>query len=278
MRIALLQVEAEPLDVNANLETLRAGAEAARDAGAELVLTPELFITGYAPVALRDWLPENDVTSIQQRVAQVAASTETGIVTSYPRRQDDGSITISAGFWAADGRQLLSYDKVHLWGEEERTTFAAADAPAQVVDWRGWNVGLQICYDIEFAEPARHLASRGANLVLVPTAIDSTAHYVPDILIPARAAENGVVVAYADHPASARVAAGGDPVSFAGNSLVASWDGSVLGRAGADSQLLIVELPSPDSVPGPESNYLRDRRGELYAAWAESDLPRRTAP
>ncbi|HIY66480.1 MAG TPA: nitrilase, partial [Candidatus Agrococcus pullicola] len=82
MRIALLQVEAEPLDIDANLETLRASAESARRADAELVLTPELFITGYAPAALRDWLPENDVAGIQQRVAQIAAETGIAIVTS----------------------------------------------------------------------------------------------------------------------------------------------------------------------------------------------------
>ncbi|HIY65028.1 MAG TPA: nitrilase, partial [Candidatus Agrococcus pullicola] len=193
-------------------------------------------------------------------------------------RHGDGAITISAGLWAADGRQLLRYDKVHLWGEQERATFSAADDPANIVDWHGWNVGLQICYDIEFAEPTRHLATRGANLVLVPTAIDGTAHYVPEILIPARAAENGVVVAYADYPASTREASGDDPVSYAGNSVVASWDGTVLGRVGVDAQLLIVELPTPESVPGQKSNYLRDRRGELYASWTESDRPRRTAP
>ena len=82
MRIALLQTEAVPRDVEANLATLRARAAEARAAGAELVLTPELFITGYAPNALRDWLGANDVDGIPAQLAQLAAETRIAVAAS----------------------------------------------------------------------------------------------------------------------------------------------------------------------------------------------------
>ena len=277
MRIALLQAEARPLDVAANLDTLRVGAQEARAAGAELIITPELFLTGYVPVALRTWLASNDTSDIPASVAALAQETGIAVVGSYPHQHAGGRSTISAGFWDAGGRQLLRYDKVHLWGDDERGTFAPADAASAIVDWNGWNVGLQICYDIEFPEPIRELVRRGADLVLVPTAIDGEAQYVPDLLVPARAAENGVIVAYADYPASERRDSGPDPVSFAGSSVVANWNGNPLAKADAQPRLLIADLPAPDQVPAGRSVYLRERRPDVYERWAESDRPRRTA-
>lgn len=277
MRIALLQAEARPLDVPANLDTLRVGAEQALAAGAELLISPELFLTGYAPVALRTWLASNDTSDIPGRVAALAEEIGIAVVASYPH-QHGGTSTISAGFWDASGRQLLRYDKVHLWGDDEKGTFASADAASEIVDWNGWNVGLQICYDIEFPEPIRELVRRGADLVLVPTAIGDEAQYVPDLLVPARAAENGVIVAYADYPATEQGGASADPVSFAGNSVVANWNGTPLAKADMGPGLLIAELPDPSQVPAGNSVYLQERRPDVYEQWARSDRPRRTAP
>ena len=49
MRIALLQFEAVPGEIDRNLDVLRRKAVIARSEGASLILTPELFVTGYAP-------------------------------------------------------------------------------------------------------------------------------------------------------------------------------------------------------------------------------------
>ena len=56
MKIALLQADAITADIDANLETIRQGAIKAEADGAALLLTPELFVSGYAPVELRSWL------------------------------------------------------------------------------------------------------------------------------------------------------------------------------------------------------------------------------
>ena len=61
-------------------------------------------------------------------------------------------------------------------------------------------VGALICYDVEFPEPARILASRGADVLLVPTASTGPADILSGVLVPARAYENHVVCAYCNYP------------------------------------------------------------------------------
>lgn len=263
MRIALLQAAAEPLNPAANLAAIRQAAADAREAGAELLLTPELFVTGYVPVELAEWLTVERVAGFPSALAAIAQETGVAVAAGFPLARADGTFAIAAGFWDATGAEVLRYEKVHLWGADERLAFTAAAEPPRVAAWNGRRVAFQICYDIEFPEPARFAAAHGADLLLVPTAIDGDSAYVPELLVRARAAENRVVVAYADH-------AGG---VFAGLSVVAGFEGAVLGAAGADPELLIVEVPDPEASDperpsvGAGAQYLRDHRPELYAGW-----------
>lgn len=266
VRIALLQAEAAPLDPEANLRTLRDAAGTARDAGAALLLTPELFLTSYAPAPLRSWMTPELVDGLPARVATLARECGIAIVTSFPVARVDGSFGIAASLTDASGAELLRYEKVHLWGDDERAAFSASTAPPTVCEWNGRRVALQICYDIEFPEPARLLAERGADLVLVPTAIDGFSAYVPEVLVRARAAENALVVAYADYPRTPDFV-GEARTDFAGLSVVAGREGVVLAQAGADAEILIADVPGPGERSPHAADYLRDRRPDRYADW-----------
>ncbi|GAB2568972.1 nitrilase-related carbon-nitrogen hydrolase [Leucobacter ruminantium] len=264
MRIALLQGEAVPLDLERNLSTIRDAAARAREAGAELLLAPELFISGYAPRELAGWLTAERVAGIPAALARIAKEAGIAVASGFPAARADGSFAIAAGLWDADGVEVLRYEKVHLWGSDEPLAFTASSDRPGVAEWNGRRVGFQICYDIEFPEPIRSLAERGADLVLVPTAIDGVSDYIPEVLVRARAAENSLVVAYADH------AVGGDgnpsPDTFAGLSVVAGRDGAVHAAAGRGSELLLADIP--DVIPVETgADYLRDRRPEVYSGW-----------
>ncbi|MBC9936876.1 MULTISPECIES: nitrilase-related carbon-nitrogen hydrolase [unclassified Leucobacter] len=262
MRIALLQASSSPLDVDTNLGALRAGAAEAVAAGAELILAPELFVTGHVPLLLADWLTQDRVADIPERIALIAAEQGIAVATGFPDLHPEGGFTISAGLWSASGEEVLRYAKVHLWGDEPGAFTASTVAP-RVADWNGRRVAFQICYDIEFPEPARFLAAQGADLLLVPTAIEAGSEYVPMTTVPSRAAENALVVAYADHAFHA-------DLPFAGLSTVAGREGRVLGRAGAGVELLVADIPDPAPVLAGEADYLRDRRPELYREWDSS--------
>ncbi len=264
MRIALLQAEARPLDPEHNLRAIREAAYTALRGGAELLLTPELFVTGYAPRELAGWLSQDRVIGFPAALSVIASETGIAVAASMPTARPDGTFAIAAGLWDASGSEVLRYEKVHLWGEAERLAFAPSRAVPQVAQWNGRRVALQICYDIEFPEPTRLLAERGAELVLVPTAIDEESAYVADVLVRARAAENDLVVAYADH---ARASDAGDRPgdSFAGLSIVAGVGGVVYAQAGSGPELLFADVPV--SEPQPSGDYLRARRPEVYESW-----------
>lgn len=267
MKIALLQAAATPLDPAANLAALREAAATARAAGAELILTPELFLSGYAPRELAEWLTPERVVGIPDATAAIARDAGIAVAASFPLARADGTFAIAAELWDASGASVLRYEKVHLWGELEPLAFTPSTSAPAVAAWNGRSVGFQICYDIEFPEPARALAARGVDLLLVPTAIDGHSAYVPELLIRARAAENALVVAYADHAGQAEPSA--DPAAdFTGLSTVAGREGRVLAVAGRTAELLLAELPDVTPVAAGEANYLRDRRPDVYASWA----------
>ncbi|MBC9945046.1 nitrilase [Leucobacter sp. cx-328] len=266
MRIALMQDEAVPLNIEANLATMRCAAEVASETGAELLLTPELWVSGYAPRALAEWLTVERIATIRPAISAMAKDTGIAIAASFPLAREDGGFSIAAGLWDASGAEVLLYEKVHLWADEEPLAFTPSTAAPAIAEWNGRRVAFQICYDIEFPEPARYLAQQGIDLLLVPTAIDGFSRYVPEVLVRARAAENSMVVAYADH--AARRHQGDDPAAgFTGMSTVAGRDGLLLASAGRETQLLFADLPEVEPVEDIAADYLADVQPQLYATW-----------
>ena len=284
MLLSVLQANAAVLDIQANLRTIDHAARRAAQSGADLLLTPELFPVGYAPLRLRSQLDPADLPAIRERLAGIARRNRIALVYSLPAVAggDSGAVPwsgdgtapadgpgwhISATLVDAQGREILDYAKVHLFGGEERKAFAAAAEPPAVVDFQGIRTSLLVCYDIEFPEAARAAAARGAELLLVPTALSAGFEAVPQVLIRARALESQLNVAYANHCGNE------DAYTFGGGSVVAGPDGVLLAEAGDGPALLFAEVGTAavnaarDEVP-----YLRERRPGLYREW-EARLP-----
>jgi len=274
MLLSVLQANAAVLDVEANLRTLDDAARRAAEAGADLLLTPELFPVGYAPLRLRSELDPASLPAIRARLADIARCNGIALVYSLPSvaGSDTGGSAqgrdwhISASLVDATGTELLTYAKVHLFGGEERKAFVAAAAPPAVVDFKGIRTSLLICYDIEFPEAARAAAARGAELLLVPTALSAGFEAVPQVLIRARALESQLNVAYANHCGIE------EAYTFGGGSVVAGPDGALLAAGGDGPELLFAEVGTEavhearEEVP-----YLRERRPGLYREWEAED-------
>ncbi|MEO5778775.1 nitrilase-related carbon-nitrogen hydrolase [Arthrobacter sp. PAMC25284] len=259
--LALMQAKAAVLDVSANCDAIDDAARRAASAGGQLLLTPELFPVGYAPCRLRTDLDPSTLPAIRQVMVEIARQHRIGLVYSLPAVTADGQWRITATLLDGNGTELLSYAKVHLFGPDERSVFKAADAAPAVVDFHGVRTSLAICYDIEFPETARAAALRGAGLLLVPTALGPGFDAVPQVLIRARALENHMAVAYANH------AGAEDGIEFPGGSVIAAADGSLLAAAGSGAELLFAEV----GVAGPDDadavSYLRDHRPGTYRGW-----------
>ena len=199
MLLALLQENSAVLDVEANCRAVEAAARTAAGRGAAVLVTPELFPVGYAPRRVRSGLDPSLLPAIEKRMADIARRNGIGLVYSLPRVTALGDWQISATLLDASGAGLLSYGKVHLFGDDERAAFSPAREAPAVVDFNGIPTSLVICYDVEFPESVRAAAVAGAELLLVPTALAHGFDDVPQVLLRARALESQLSIAYANH-------------------------------------------------------------------------------
>ena len=120
---------------------------------------------------------------------------------------------------------------------------------------------MLICYDVEFPENSRKLALRGTDLIIAPTANMVPFDVVATTIVPARAYENQVYVAYANYCGDE------NGLEYCGLSCVAAPDGSAAARAGRDEELIVCELDHGLLTASRQTaTYLADRRPQLYAA------------
>jgi predicted amidohydrolase len=261
MRTALLQSSGRPGEVGANLRVLEEAAARAARAGAELITAPEMFLTGYA---IGDDLPrlaEPADGPLAEALAAVAARHGIAIAYGYPERGEGHHVYNSARLISAEGTPLANYRKTHLYGDFERDLFTPGENPVVQARLGSLTVGLLICYDVEFPENTRAHALAGTDLLLVPTALMHPYRFVADSLVPVRAFENQMYVAYVN-----RTGQEGE-FGFVGLSTLAAPDGTVAARAGEDEELLLADvdplLPAASRKANP---YLDDRRPGLYGS------------
>ncbi|MDV8149163.1 nitrilase-related carbon-nitrogen hydrolase [Arthrobacter sp. B10-11] len=263
--LALLQANAAVLDVEANCGTVDDAARTAAAAGARVLLTPELFPVGYAPRRVRAELDPGTLPSIRSTLAGIARRNGIALVYSLPAVRPDGRWQITSTLVDHEGAELLNYAKVHLFGAEERGAFSPAAEPPAVVDFLGIRTSMVICYDVEFPEAVRAAAVRGAELLLVPTALSRGFDSVPQVLLRARALESQLTVAYANHAGEE------DGLEFLGGSVIAGPDGALLAAAGPAPELLFADVSAASARDAREVvPYLRERRPDLYGAWESS--------
>lgn len=256
LRVAVWQCESHPLDVAGNLERLERVCRQAAAQRADVLVTPEMFTTGYdIPPEDTRRLAEPADGPTARAVAAISRSTGIAIAYGYPELGATGEIFNAAQLVDGDSR-LGGHRKLHLFGDLDRNRFTPGEARPRVVHLRGHRVGMLICYDVEFPEAARSLALAGAEVVLAPTANMIEYDVVPQVLVRARAYENGVVLAYANYVGQE----GG--LSYGGLSVIAGPHGDALAEADRKEQLLIAEVG-----PGPAgTSYLADRRADLFGS------------
>lgn len=198
--------------------------------GADLLLLPELFATGYniGDQVLR--CAEYADGPVAKAIRSMAQAHDVAIHYGFP--ETDGEALFNAAqCFGPDGSRLGHHRKLVIPPGFERDHFTPGRECAPFT-YRGVKIATLICYDAEFPETARHVASLGTELLLVPTALGVQWEWVARQMIPTRAYENGIYLAYAN---SAGTEHG---LEYLGQSVIAAPDGRELARAGKEPEII----------------------------------------
>jgi len=243
LRLALAQVNVRVGDLEGNAAKLRGQIERARDAGAELVLFPELAVTGYPPEDLL--LKEHFLRASEEALASVAAEAHGILVlVGAPERADDvyNSLAICAG-----GRVIGRYRKTVLpnYGVFDEERYFQAGEGGAIFELGEVRLGLTICEDLWTpGPPASEEALAGASLLLNASASPYHAGkgVRRELMMVQRARDNLCGLAFCN------LVGGQDELIFDGHSLLLDHNGTVLARAPQFAEALLIGTVDPQAA------------------------------
>jgi NAD+ synthase (glutamine-hydrolysing) len=259
MRIALAQINAVVGDLAGNRALVVENIESARSRGADLVVFPELAVTGYPPEDLL--LRPGFVRAARQSLEQIAAA-GSGIVALVGVPWLDNDLANACAV-CADGRVAGVYRKQFLpnYGVFDEHRYFAEGHELLLLRFGDTLVGPTVCEDIwQPGPPATDLSLAGAHLLVNISASPFHVGKAEDReeMLVTRARDNACYVAFCN------LVGGQDELVFDGHSVVLDDEGEVLARApGFEETLLVVDLDPTEAV----GRRLRDvRRRELARA------------
>jgi predicted amidohydrolase len=259
--------------VEANRRVALDRARAAFAAGADIVVLPELAISGYVVEPDRARSVAERVDGPTVTAMRTEAARGGGIIVYGFCEEADGRLFNTVV--AVDGdRVLLHYRKLHLF-DEEKAAYTPGDLGLPIVETRFGVLGACICYDLRFVEVLRSLSLRGADLVFAPAAwvggfdrsvpVAGATRHVDSVLAQANLDQVAVVavsqVAGASHGGPATL--GGSVACDAYGELLAG----PLSRTRPDSAAVVVDIEAVRAARR-RSETIRpreDRRTDVYA-------------
>ncbi|NKI43954.1 carbon-nitrogen hydrolase family protein [Streptomyces physcomitrii] len=258
LRAALLQSSGRPGFPADNLKLLDEAAARAAAEGAALLAAPELYLTGYAIGEEVARLAEPADGPGARGIAEIAVRHGLAVAYGYPERAGT-RLYNSAQLIGPTGERLANYRKTHLYGEYEQRWFTPGEQLVVQAEFGGLRLGLLVCYDVEFPENVRAHALSGTDLLLVPTALMEPYRFVARSVVPVRAFENQLYLAYVN-----RTGTEGE-FTFTGYSSLSGPSPAASTCAGPGEELLLADVdPALLAASRAANPYLADRRPELY--------------
>ncbi len=178
LKVAAIQMQMSE-DKDVNVAKAEALVRQAADAGAKIILLPELFEGLYFCKDMDkkyfSWAQEREGHPLLEKFSTLAKALGVVILVSYFEKSDTKYFN-SLVVMDSDGKILDNYRKTHIPdgpGYEEKFYFSPGDTGFKVWDTAYAKIGVGICWDQWFPETARSLALMGAELLFYPTAIGS---------------------------------------------------------------------------------------------------------
>ncbi|HHS12737.1 MAG TPA: carbon-nitrogen family hydrolase [bacterium] len=254
MRLALFQMRIMK-DPRINRKRVQRAFSKAKDRGADLLMLPEYWVTGFQPFRLKE---EASLLSggLFHELSEWACEYRLPVIGWGPRKTGQ-NIRNTALFIDEQGVIQGVYDKIHLFPSMGEDRYLEAGKCPTVVDtpWGRW--GLAVCFDLRFPELFRKLTLEGAWLVAVPAFWPQPRLEHWRLLLRARAVENQCYIAGCN-------AASADNVRL-GRSAVIGPMGEVLVEAGATEKLIVADIdPSRVQRAREPVAYLDCRRPDVF--------------
>ncbi|MEX1299138.1 MAG: nitrilase-related carbon-nitrogen hydrolase [Desulfotignum sp.] len=245
-----------------NLRTCVDMIRLAAQTGADMVIFPEMNLTGYVT---------------DQRISSFSRPADSHLIDSFSRLSDELNLAILAGLAEkADGRiygSHLVFTPHTLWGKYRKLHIAPNEqdlfSPGTQIPLfmhAGVRFGIQLCYDAHFPELSTAMALNGADLIVFPhasprgTDTDKFRSWMRHL--PARAFDNGVFVAAVNQAGD-----NGAGLAFPGLSLAIGPDGKLISRSFSDdSHLHFVSLDPEDLA------HVRSHRMRYFLPYRRKDL------
>ncbi|MEW6070337.1 MAG: carbon-nitrogen hydrolase family protein, partial [Candidatus Thermoplasmatota archaeon] len=167
---------------------------------ADLIIFPELFLTGYECGNKFSKLAEPLNGESVNRVAELAKAKNCYVVFGMPEVDRIRKSVYNSCILVAPNGKVKSYRKIHLphfWRFREKAYFKEGGKPL-IVNTKFGKVGMLICYDLFFPELAKFYAVKGANIIICVSAAPVQSQKYFEILTQARALENTVFLVYAN--------------------------------------------------------------------------------
>jgi len=265
--VALAQFSPKQCDKDHNIKTMREWGERAKDREADLVIFPELSLTGYVCRDLFYNLAEPIDGPSVKAIEKVARDNNIHVIFGMPEQaRTEGVIYNSCALVGPNGL-LGHYRKMYLPTAtvfEEKRYFRPGYEPAVVSTPLG-RIGLTICYDLFFPEIVRILVVEGAQLVVCISVSPGIRRDYFETFTKARAMENSVFLAYVNRVGIE------DGLQFWGGSHLLTPNGEVLAKAKYDLEDLVVAQVDYDDLRRVRTFLptLRDLRPDLLERLSE---------
>lgn len=248
LNLTLLQHPLEWMDGEANLHYFGSLLQNIRQR--DLIILPEMFTTGFAMEAAKSTLPQQQVIEwLHHYASRCNAMIGGSVAVSEPKGAVNRFLLV-----APDG-EVHHYDKRHLFRMAGEDQHYVAGKQRQVVEWRGWRILPQICYDLRFPVFSRNQNDYDLALYIANWPATRSQHW--KALLMARAIENQVFVAGCN-----RVGSDANDCHYSGDSQIITPQGEII------AQTATCQIAQLDAVISLEQ--LHEYR-QQFPAWRDAD-------
>ncbi|VEF49782.1 carbon-nitrogen hydrolase [Bacillus freudenreichii] len=260
IKVSVAQLSPKLGDKQQNLQLISDAMIKAEKDQADLIVFPELFLTGYSVGESLGQLAETEDGPGMTEVRKLCLEHGIYAAISFPEQGEGKHYYISSALIDNNGDVLGVYRKSHLFDEEKK--YFTPGSEFKVIETPLGKIGMMICFDVEFPEIARSLKLQGADMIVIVNANMHPYELQHHIFSRARAMENEIPIIICN-----RLGIEGD-LDFCGDSMVIDATGEILLQMKQAEGLKTVDMPI-DQQLDPKMSYTANRRAELYSKLVE---------